>query len=299
MPVISRSTVAAAMGCMYRREAAIIPPPQVLYRGNLALSTRRTFAPVAAAVRAALEPAGPAPTTTTSQSGRSVPSLMKAKLNCVFSPLLGEANGDLSLTRQSKPYGLAYLPADGPAYNLGSVRSRIEPPKGVPVRIGNYHADSRKVVRALGRPDSLGLTDMLAFVEDHRGTKIHFEETDTLDGTRVCGAWTGDGRGNDYIYLPASARSEVKLATCCHELGHMLSEPVNVGSLPQPIPEIEDFLAGVINPARRVAYAFARSTFSDEREAAAEALGDQLALRILRAQRRSANRDHQFDRVFA
>jgi hypothetical protein len=43
-----------------------IPPPHGLSRGNLYLSIRRTFTPFSERNFAAVEPAGPAPTTTTS-----------------------------------------------------------------------------------------------------------------------------------------------------------------------------------------------------------------------------------------
>ncbi|MFH6681143.1 hypothetical protein [Clavibacter michiganensis] len=163
----------------------------------------------------------------------------------------------------------------------------------------DHHARSRAAISELGLPDAMDFNELVAFVEERRQTRIHFEETPELNGMKVCGVWTGDGRGNDYIYLPADAKVEVKLFTCCHEFGHMLGEPLHPETGPGTLPEIEEFLAGVINPERRVAYAYARSTFNDEKEAAAESLGDQLALRILRARRRGQARGFRFERVFS
>ena len=48
------------------RAIVVKPSPQHLSRGNSALSMRRTDLPLLATVHAADEPAGPAPTTTTS-----------------------------------------------------------------------------------------------------------------------------------------------------------------------------------------------------------------------------------------
>ena len=52
-------------------EAPIRPPPHVLYRGCSARSITTVRAPAAAAARAAVRPAGPAPTTATSHSASS------------------------------------------------------------------------------------------------------------------------------------------------------------------------------------------------------------------------------------
>lgn len=166
------------------------------------------------------------------------------------------------------------------------------------MRTFSPRVDIRQLVDKRGIPDALSFEELIARVEQYRGIRIRFQESPALDGARVCGAWTGDGTGTDTIHLPSAGRLEIKFFIACHELGHMLDEPVGNEHQANTPPEVEEFLASVINPDRRVAYAYARSTFSDQREAAAEAIGDQLALRILRARRRNATRDFQFERVF-
>src|SRR5213080_1729377 len=60
---------------MRRRAAVVRPSPQVLSRGNDALSTTRTSRPRRRAVRPAAAPAGPAPTTRTSTAVAIAPIL--------------------------------------------------------------------------------------------------------------------------------------------------------------------------------------------------------------------------------
>lgn len=166
------------------------------------------------------------------------------------------------------------------------------------VRQHDHHARSREAVSELGLPDAMDFTELVSFVEERRQTRIHFQEDAELDGMKVCGFWVGDGC-DDHIFLPADAKTEVKLVIACHEFGHMLREPLHPTQGLETLPEIEKFLSEVINLDRRVAYAFGRSAFSDEKEAAAESLGDQLALRILRARRRGQTRGFRFERVFS
>src|SRR5262245_38303457 len=64
--------------CSMKRRAAVVrPSPQVLSRGNVALSTTRTSRPRRRADSAAAAPAGPAPTTRTSTAdiGATVPPM--------------------------------------------------------------------------------------------------------------------------------------------------------------------------------------------------------------------------------
>ena len=156
-----------------------------------------------------------------------------------------------------------------------------------------------ELVDARGIPKEVDLQELKSAVEHYRGSRIEFVESPNLDGVRICGAWTGDGNGLDTIHLPQGARPEMKLFVACHEFGHMLDMPIGAEHVaPIPAPDIEAFIASVMNPERRVAFAYARSSFNDEREARAEAIGDQLALRIFRAARRRVDRDFNFQSVF-
>src|SRR5215831_576803 len=59
-----RDSSASRYGNRFRTRR-LIPPPHGLFLGNLDRSSRRTVTPARASVRAAVAPAGPAPTTKT------------------------------------------------------------------------------------------------------------------------------------------------------------------------------------------------------------------------------------------
>src|SRR3954454_6772457 len=82
MPRIVRSITGARSKGSRRAARTVTPPPHGLSRGNSALSRRSTVSPRAAHSRAAVLPAGPAPTTITSNCMRlcSIPGFPVAPL---------------------------------------------------------------------------------------------------------------------------------------------------------------------------------------------------------------------------
>lgn len=144
------------------------------------------------------------------------------------------------------------------------------------------------------------LDELIALVEKRRSTKIDVVEDSNLDPMCACGLWVGDGRSQETIIVPALQSPMLRLQTICHELAHMLQEPVDASQLPAVSAEVEEFLALVLPLDRRVSYAYARSTFTSDLEAAAEATADELALTILHADRRRRRQGDRFrfDHVF-
>ena len=68
-------------------DALTRPPPQVLYRGSVARSSRMTRLPARAASRAAVAPAGPAPITATSQISASVTNSFTSRSRLAYAAL--------------------------------------------------------------------------------------------------------------------------------------------------------------------------------------------------------------------
>jgi hypothetical protein len=97
-----------------RRRAArpVTPPPQGLSRGNVALSTSNTRTPALASRWAAVEPAGPAPTTATSNV------LTNAKLQWrVFPGVCPSGQRERAVNPSAQPTEVRILPP--PLHDVG------------------------------------------------------------------------------------------------------------------------------------------------------------------------------------
>lgn len=156
----------------------------------------------------------------------------------------------------------------------------------------------RQLVERYGVPAQASFAELADLVGRHRGTRITVQDSAALNGARICGAWTGSA-DVDTIHVPSDAKESVKLFIACHELGHMLAEPVGRESRVADSVQVREFLASVLNSDRIVPYAFrGTDALQDQRELEAEVIGDQLALRVLRARRGRQARGFRFERVF-
>ena len=167
------------------------------------------------------------------------------------------------------------------------------------MRDGTSRRHIRELVREHNLPRVMTFSELTTRVEKYRGTSIQFRETPVLNNERICGAWTGLD-GVDTVHLPLDVKPAVKLFIACHELGHMLAEPVGRETRLGNSEEVRAFLHSVLNTDRVIPYALRGVTHQgDQRESEAELLGHQLAVRVLRAQRTGTPHNFRFETVFA
>lgn len=153
-------------------------------------------------------------------------------------------------------------------------------------------------IERLNLPSSVPLPDLVARVEDLRGFKIHLVESEKLTTPGLCGLWGGLRDGSEHaLVMPKHAPLAQKVMVVGHELGHMVAEPGTPAELEFDA-EINAVLAEVLPTKRLVAYAHHRGAFEHPREAAAEEIGSELALRVLRSLRSEPDLSFQFGRVF-
>ena len=141
---------------------------------------------------------------------------------------------------------------------------------------------------SLALPAHLNLERLVEVVEGVRQRPIQIEAAGALNGGSICGLWLSTD--DVEIVLHAVSPSGLhRQQFVLHELGHMV---LRHDELVVPA----DYLAVLFPnlPAALVSRVLARSSFTDELEAAAESLADLFAAAI----RNSAREPRSFERVF-
>lgn len=141
---------------------------------------------------------------------------------------------------------------------------------------------------SLALPVHLNLERLVEVVEGVRQRPIQIEAAGALNGGSICGLWLSTD--DVEIVLHAVSPSGLhRQQFVLHELGHMV---LRHDELVVPA----DYLAVLFPnlPAALVSRVLARSSFTDELEAAAESLADLFAAAI----RNSAREPRSFERVF-
>jgi hypothetical protein len=141
---------------------------------------------------------------------------------------------------------------------------------------------------ALQLPRHVNLERLVAVVEGIRHRPIRIEAAGALNGGSVCGLWLSMDEVE--IILHAISPSGLhRQQFVLHELGHMV---LRHDELVVPADYIEVLFPNL--PVSLVSRVLARSSFTDDLEAAAESLADLFAAAI----RNSAREPRSFERVF-
>ncbi|MGO4237705.1 hypothetical protein [Pseudarthrobacter sp. YAF2] len=137
-------------------------------------------------------------------------------------------------------------------------------------------------------PTHLNLERLVQVVEGLRHRPIEIEAAGVLNGGSVCGLWLSTD--DVEIILHAISPSGLhRQQFVLHELGHMV---LRHDELVVPADYIEVLFPNL--PVGLVSRVLARSSFTDELEAAAESLADLFAAAI----RNSAREPRSFEKVF-
>ncbi|AMB40183.1 MULTISPECIES: hypothetical protein [Paenarthrobacter] len=141
---------------------------------------------------------------------------------------------------------------------------------------------------ALSLPTHLNLERLVGVVEGVRHRTIEIETAGFLNGGSVCGLWLSTDEV-EIILHAASPSGLHRQQFVLHELGHMV---LRHDELVVPLDYVGVLFPNL--PASLVRRVLARTSFSDELEAAAESLADLFAAAI----RNSAREPRSFERVF-
>lgn len=134
------------------------------------------------------------------------------------------------------------------------------------------------MVADLGLPRPLTAELLHRHMESVRGTKIVVQNaSDRMLEAGVCGLWIEvAGESFERIHLAPTTSLVHRQQFINHEFGHMIlghqKERISVERIARLAPLI---------PLDAIAFALARTGFTDEQEALAEAIGDRLALIML------------------
>jgi hypothetical protein len=163
------------------------------------------------------------------------------------------------------------------------------PMKINPYSLGQSPADrAASAFDSLSLPTHLNLERLVKIVEAVRHRPIQIEAAGALNGGSICGLWLSTD--DVEIILHAVSPSGLhRQQFVLHELGHMV---LRHDELVVPADYIGVLFPNL--PAGLVSRVLARSSFTDELEAAAESLADLFASAI----RNSAREPRSFERVF-
>ena len=158
-----------------------------------------------------------------------------------------------------------------------------------PYLLGQSPAErAANALDALSLPTHLNLERLVAVVEGVRHRPIQIEAAGVLNGGTVCGLWLSTD--DVEIILHAVSPSGLhRQQFVLHELGHMI---LRHDELVVPAAYIEVLFPNL--SAGLVSRVLARSSFTDDLEAAAESLADLFAAAI----RNSAKEPRSFERIF-
>ncbi len=145
----------------------------------------------------------------------------------------------------------------------------------------NYEARTeraRSLVAALGLPRPLTAEKLHRHMEGLRGRPIVIRAASSrLLDAGVCGLWIEvAGENFERIHHAPTDSAVHRQQFINHEFGHMILRHEKV-----LVPVERVALLAPLIPLDSIAYALSRSNFTDEQEALAEAIGDQLALIML------------------
>ncbi|WP_311215126.1 MULTISPECIES: hypothetical protein [unclassified Arthrobacter] len=141
---------------------------------------------------------------------------------------------------------------------------------------------------SLALPTHLNLERLVEVIEGVRHRPIHIEAAEVLNGGSVCGLWLSTD--DIEIILHAISPSGLhRQQFVLHELGHMV---LRHDELVVPADYIEVLFPNL--SVGLVSRVLARSSFTDDLEAAAESLADLFAAAI----RNSAREPRSFEKVF-
>ncbi|NWL29124.1 hypothetical protein DM794_19005 [Paenarthrobacter ureafaciens] len=164
----------------------------------------------------------------------------------------------------------------------------------MPMQVNPIHSGQSPAERAANAFDSLSLPSHLTLerlvgvVEGVRHRPIEIEVAGFLNGGSVCGLWLSTDEVE--IILHAVSPSGLhRQQFVLHELGHMV---LRHDELVVPVDYVGVLFPNL--PAGLVRRVLARTSFSDELEAAAESLADLFAAAI----RNSPREPRSFERVF-
>lgn len=149
-------------------------------------------------------------------------------------------------------------------------------------------ARAASAFNSLALPTHLNLERLVGVVEGVRHRPIEIETAGFLNGGSVCGLWLSTYEV-EVILHAVSPSGLHRQQFVLHELGHMV---LRHDELVVPV----DYVAVLFPdlPPGLVRRALARTSFSDELEAAAESLADLFAAAI----RNSAREPRSFEKVF-
>ena len=176
----------------------------------------------------------------------------------------------------------------GSRYHLLDMSNvRPMPPKGVPApRSGGSSLSyetrrerARELVDALSLPSPLTAVTLHRHMEGLRGKAIVIRAASPrLLETGVCGLWIAvAGEDFERIHHAPTDSAVHRQQFINHEFGHMILRHDTV-----LVPAERVAMLAPLIPLDSIAYALSRSNFTDEQEALAEAIGDRLALVMLR-----------------
>ena len=134
------------------------------------------------------------------------------------------------------------------------------------------------MVADLGLPRPLTAELLHRHMETVRGKKIVVQSAPPrMLEAGLCGLWISiAGENFDRIYHAPTSSMVHRQQFINHEYGHMILDHKQ-----QLVPAERVALLAPLIPLDAIAYALARSRFTDEQEALAEAIGDRLALIML------------------
>lgn len=170
--------------------------------------------------------------------------------------------------------------------------SRISPERGSNAR-GEPHVSyeerterARDLVAALELPRPLTAEKLHRHMEGLRGKPIVIRAASTrLIESGVCGLWIEvAGENFERIHHAPTDSAVHRQQFINHEFGHMILRHEKM-----LVPAERVAMLAPLIPLDSIAYALSRSNFTDEQEALAEAIGDRLALIMLRDNADAAN----------
>lgn len=144
--------------------------------------------------------------------------------------------------------------------------------------------EARRLVGALSLVRPLTAATLHRQMEGIRGRRIVVRPAPgRMVGSGVCGLWLSvDGEDVERIYYAPTESAVHRQQFINHEYGHLI-----LGQGKELLPAERIALLAPLIPLDAIVHALARTSFTDEQEALAEAIGDELA-RALRRDRDDA-----------
>jgi hypothetical protein len=156
-----------------------------------------------------------------------------------------------------------------------------------------------QILAQLRLPDHLTVDALLSAVQTHVGSRVELKKSDRYNQGAISGELRRDEEeGVWHVCVPALADSRIIETVIGHEIGHLLTLPVDPKPLTNPDAyALVEKISG-LNSSRFAAYAYHCGGFEDPTEALVETIGSRLALRLLQDKNQSSDAAYEFGRVF-